>query len=287
MNYPADYCLMMQRPVLTETIEINGKKIEVLFEIAKLAYVSFQTAILASAIIDGQKELVGWVGFHISIPGRLWTVPLDLMELRETKVDPSFFGHGLGSRLVQIAQIFAREQGKLLYLKPERPGEGIAKEARDVKFPLSTEQLDIFYRKHGFREMTLSERFGFSRDILSHELTTELLMHGLDPTTLEFGEIKSRVNLKNELTIAINLLPIAVRLKLLLTHFEKEKAARYKNDYMYDPGNLVKSKVKEAIKQTKGILLAREDLELPRFKPSYKILHPPKPHPPIAARVRI
>jgi GNAT superfamily N-acetyltransferase len=284
MEYPPDWNLKMQRLVREKEFDLGeyGKR-NVAFEIAYLRYRPFTQAVLASAEIEGVHELVGWVGFYQGFPRILSQVSLDLMELRETRTDSNFFGHGIGSELVEIALMYAREQGRILYLKPERPGDGFSVEVRDREFPMSTDQIRTFYLRHGFRQITLSERFRFSRKILDAEITKELFFAGFNPDILEFGERRYSMNRNDPIALSIGTLPIRERLKLLLKHFKQES----RTNSNIQPEMCVTWKVEMAAEQTKGILLAREDLKLPKFGSTVKIFHPKKEPPRSMHKTRV
>lgn len=206
-----------------------------------------------------------------------------MIELRETKVDPDFFRMGLGKQLVLIAQTLAREMGKTLYLMPERPGEGLVAKVRDKLFPMTVEQIRNFYLANGFRPLTTSERFEYSKEALERELQRELYFAGLNPETLalgDFGENRYCMDPRSPKAMAILTLPIRLKLELLLKHFEEEKTR-------YAPKDLVDQRIKSAVERISGMLVLREDVEPNPFKPSYRILHPPRKPPEMKVRSRI
>lgn len=284
MDYLPDWTLKMQRPVKEKESDLGeyGKR-NVTFEIAYLRYGDFHKAVLASTEIEGVKELVGWIGFYEGWKQTLSAVSLDSMELRETRTDSNFFGHGIGSQLVEIALMFAEEQERILYLRPERPGGFLRDEVRDIEFPMSTEKIRDFYLRRGFRQLTTSERFRFSREVLDADLISELFFAGFNPDTLEFGERRCSMDKKDPIALAIGALPIRRKLALLLKHFEQER----RRNPNVQPERSVNQKVELAAERTKGILLAREDLRLPKFGSTVRIFYPRKQLPSSMRRTRV
>lgn len=269
MDYPADWMLRVTRPVLTMEFDLgqHGKK-EVCFEVLNLAYGYIPIIIAASTEIDGIKKMIGWVSFNRF--HSLSRVSPDFVELRETKTDPEFFGRGIGKALVNAALTIAQENGWKLFLKPERPGEGLSKEYRDREFPMSQAEIRDFYSRHGFQDATVSERFRFSRAIVNFELAHSLHYEGFDPATGQFGSHRYSFDFGSELGAVLLTLPITTKLELLRKH-----------------GGWHNSRIKSCLGNTRGMMLAREDLKLPGFVSTYKIFHPPRPHPPIPVRVHI
>lgn len=266
-----DWNIRMRRPVGSEPMELGlGRKTTVNFEIIRPTF-SFPLAILASAVLEGTRQMLGWVAFYSGYQQDLHYVSPDFLELRETKVDPQFFGKGIGPRLVEMARMLATEQGKPLFLKPMRPGEGLAKQWRDREFPLTTEQITAFYLKHGFRPLTAPERFRFSRAILDAEVTVELFFNCLDPVSLQFTRKKEYAMQPDDpVAAAIRAIPLWQKLELLQKHFEMEA---YRWGYANHAADLVRSRIQNAVRNTAGILLSREDLPLPKFRPGPRIFY--------------
>ena len=91
-------------------------------------------------------------------------------ELNFLRVEPQYFGNGIGSLLINAAIGIAKEQKKNKFIiKPERPGKlevengDISHEERGYLFPYSTNDLRHFYSKFGFKSLTKEE---FSRGFL-------------------------------------------------------------------------------------------------------------------------
>lgn len=255
-----------------------GKKhgtMKVVFEVAEFAYGSFPVAIIASATIKQIKKMLGLVGFYKGNRQKLHEISdffETAMELRETKVDPAFFKNGIGTELVLIALAFAREEEKLLYLKPERPGEYLVKEERDKVFPMSEERIRRFYLKHGFRDLTRTERSGFSTDILHGRLASELFFGCFNPDTRCFdAEQLCSMPRDGPKAIAIRNIPLIQKVDLLLEFLSLSKK---RNRYSWDPKDLARERIESARDSTNGILLARTDFKLPKLKIGPKVVIP-------------
>lgn len=280
MDYVPDYVVSMRRP-LEETdwdLKLHGRR-RIEFELVGLVNREFSHAVLASSILEGTKVLLGWLAFYHRPFGPLDGINPNWIELRETKIDSGFFQMRLGIKLVELALAWAAEQGKTVYLKPQRPGEEFAREYRDREWPMSTEQIRAFYLRHGFRDLTLSERFRFSTHLLEKKLDQELFFAGLDVENGGFGPRRYSRSPEDPVAIQIGKIPLRRKLELLLRHFEIEKERNYMDRPDYNPPQLVHGRITRAARETKGILLAREDLKLPQFPPGHRILYSPRPFP--------
>jgi GNAT superfamily N-acetyltransferase len=255
-----------------------GKQ-EIIFELASCRYIDFPLAILATAIPEKEKIMAGWVGFYTNHPARLATAIPNSMELRETKVDPAFFRNGLGSTLVQVALAVARDIGKVLYLKPERPGDGLGQKLRDENFPLSTELLRDFYLALGFRNLTDCERTSFTECLLERELTGELYTGGFNPRTNRFGKFVSYADPANPRYKAIFALSLTAKREALERFFEMKE---YSN-----PHSLVAQRTTCAKQRTSGVLIARTDLELPKLMRGLVKTYTKQKPPPVTVQCHI
>ena len=119
-----------------EKFNINGIAQPIVFKEAEVNLQDFSQIISA----ETPDKLLGYAGIS-SRQRLLLDVAPNLIELRMLKVDPNYFGKGIASGLIRRSFEFAKSRHKKLILFPERPGDYLRSEFRDVEYPLTTEQL--------------------------------------------------------------------------------------------------------------------------------------------------